>query len=79
MPLRDGRVRLTARDDLLSSRAMRAIEELLAQRAADRISDDRLLAEAVSAVAGARGPAAHPRSTTADPLHVEGRDLRRPG
>jgi len=43
VPLRDGRVRLTTRDDLLSARAMRAIEELLARRAADRISEDRLL------------------------------------
>ena len=50
VPLRDGRVRLTTRDDLLSARAMRAIEELLARRAADRISEDRLLAEAVTAV-----------------------------
>lgn len=50
VPLRDGRVRLTTRDDLLSARAMRAIEELLARRAADQISDDRLLAEAVAAV-----------------------------
>ena len=59
MPLRDGRVRLTTRDDVLAARVMRAIEELLDRRAADRVGDDRLLAEAVSVigteVARARG------------------------
>jgi hypothetical protein len=59
VPLRDGRVRLTTRDDVIAARVMRAIEELLVRRAADRVSDDRLLAEAVSVigteVARARG------------------------
>ncbi|TCC04979.1 hypothetical protein [Kribbella soli] len=57
--LRDGRVRLTTPDDMLAARVMRAIEELLHRRAADRAGDDRLLAEAVSVigteVARARG------------------------
>ncbi|TCC37617.1 hypothetical protein [Kribbella speibonae] len=59
VPLRDGRIRLTTRDDVLAARVLRAIEELLARRAADRVSDDRLLAESVSVigseVARARG------------------------
>ncbi|MGW6196509.1 hypothetical protein ACWF0M_10240 [Kribbella sp. NPDC055110] len=59
VPLRDGRVRLTTRDDVVAARVMRAIEELLVRRAADRVSDDRLLAEAVGVigteVARARG------------------------
>ncbi|RZT17663.1 hypothetical protein EV649_5220 [Kribbella sp. VKM Ac-2569] len=59
VPLRDGRVRLTTPDDMLAARVMRAIEELLDRRAADRAGDDRLLAEAVSVigteVARARG------------------------
>ncbi|WP_350276584.1 hypothetical protein [Kribbella sp. HUAS MG21] len=59
VPLRDGRVRLGRRDDLLAADALQALEELLSRRAADRVSDDRLLAEAVgvlgSEVARARG------------------------
>jgi hypothetical protein len=50
VPLRDGRVRLTTGDDMLAARVMRAIEEFLARRAADRVGDDRLLAEAVSVI-----------------------------
>ncbi|MET9272264.1 hypothetical protein [Kribbella sp. NPDC003557] len=59
MPLRDGRVWLTSRDDMLSATAMRGIEDLLVRRATDRARDDRLLAEAVAVigmeVARARG------------------------
>ncbi|NIK59982.1 hypothetical protein [Kribbella shirazensis] len=47
VPLRDGRVRLGRHDDLLPADVMRAMEDLLARRAADRVSDDRLLAEAI--------------------------------
>ncbi|WP_134116905.1 hypothetical protein [Kribbella kalugense] len=47
MPLRNGRVWLTSRDDMLTAQVMRGLEELLARRAADRVSDERLLAEAV--------------------------------
>jgi hypothetical protein len=50
--LRDGRVWLTSRRDVLPSPIVRALEEQLSRRAADRASDDRMLAEAV-AVLGA--------------------------
>ncbi|GAA2832118.1 hypothetical protein GCM10010522_57980 [Kribbella solani] len=57
--LRNGQVWLTSRDDTLSAHTMRGLEELLSRRAADRVSDERLLAEAVgvlgSEVARARG------------------------
>jgi hypothetical protein len=59
VPLRDGGVWLTGRDDVLAADAMRALEEYLARRAADRVGEDRLLAEAVmmlgAEVADARG------------------------
>ncbi|WP_344234503.1 hypothetical protein [Kribbella hippodromi] len=57
--LRNGQVWLTSRDDTLSAQVMQGLEELLSRRAADRVSDARLLAEAVgvigSEVARARG------------------------
>ncbi|MFD3402300.1 hypothetical protein ACFWUU_16570 [Kribbella sp. NPDC058693] len=59
VPLRNGRVWLTGRDDMVPAYVMRALEAQLARRAADRAADDRLLAEAVcvlgAEVARARG------------------------
>ncbi|MFI5692309.1 hypothetical protein ACIA58_10760 [Kribbella sp. NPDC051586] len=59
VPLRNGRVWLSGRDDMLPANVMRALEEQLTRRAADRAADDRLLAEAVTVlgaeVARARG------------------------
>ena len=59
VPLRNGRVWLTGRDDMVPAHVMRALEAQLARRAADRAADDRLLAEAIcvlgAEVARARG------------------------
>ncbi|WP_328999353.1 hypothetical protein OHA18_33530 [Kribbella sp. NBC_00709] len=59
VPLRNGRVWLTGRDDMLPAQVMRGLQELLTRRAADRAADDRLLAEAIGVlgaeVARARG------------------------
>ncbi|WP_433157544.1 hypothetical protein [Kribbella sp. CA-247076] len=52
VPLRDGRIWLTSRRDALPARIVRALEEQLGRRAADKVSDERMLAEAV-AVLGA--------------------------
>ncbi|WP_432893135.1 hypothetical protein ACQPYH_19270 [Kribbella sp. CA-245084] len=59
VPLRNGRVWLTGRDDMVPANVMRALEAQLVRRAADRAADDRLLAEAIcvlgAEVARARG------------------------
>ncbi len=52
VPLRDGRVWFSSRRDVLPAAIVRALEAQLSRRAADRVSDDRMLAEAV-AVLGA--------------------------
>ncbi|GAA1572241.1 hypothetical protein GCM10009789_27250 [Kribbella sancticallisti] len=46
--LEDGRVRLTTSSDVLSREAMQRLDERLAVRAAEQLSDERLLAEAVA-------------------------------
>jgi len=59
VPLRDGRVWLSSRDDVLPAYVVRALEAQLSRRAADQVHDDRLLAEAVGVlgaeIARARG------------------------
>ncbi|HZX08125.1 hypothetical protein, partial [Kribbella sp.] len=59
VPLRDGRVRLSTRHDLLNAQVLRSLQEQLTRRAADRVTEDRLLAESVAIlgaeVARARG------------------------
>ncbi|MEU4291931.1 hypothetical protein AB0E63_27205 [Kribbella sp. NPDC026596] len=78
VPLRDGRVWLTSRRDVLPASIVRGLEEQLSRRAADRASDDRMLAEAVGVlgaeVARVRGES--PETGAADALD---RLLRVPG
>jgi hypothetical protein len=48
IPLQDGRVRLTGSRDLLSGDVLDTIDARLTRRAADHVTQDRLLAEAVA-------------------------------
>jgi hypothetical protein len=50
VPLRNGRIWLTSRRDSLSADVARAMDRRLQRRAADEVSDERLLAEAVALV-----------------------------
>ncbi|MEU4194055.1 hypothetical protein AB0E69_19295 [Kribbella sp. NPDC026611] len=81
--LRNGRILLTDRRDQLRAYVVRALLEQLRQRAADRTSDDRLLAEAVGVlgaeVARARGesPGAGATAALDRYLHAPGVDQSR--
>ncbi|HEY3515102.1 MAG TPA: hypothetical protein VGL36_38340 [Kribbella sp.] len=59
VPLRNGRVRLTTREDVLDAQVLRSLQQHLTRRAADRVVEDRLLAESVAIlgaeIARARG------------------------
>ncbi|GAA1126979.1 hypothetical protein GCM10009630_26030 [Kribbella jejuensis] len=48
VPLRDGSVRLTSRQDTLAAPDVRSLEEQLVLRAEQEVADDRLMAEAVA-------------------------------
>ncbi|MGW6276042.1 hypothetical protein [Kribbella sp. NPDC055071] len=50
VPLRDGRIWLTSRRDLLAVDVVQALEAKLTRRADDHVRDDRLLAEAVASL-----------------------------
>ncbi|MGW7685965.1 hypothetical protein ACWGID_34790 [Kribbella sp. NPDC054772] len=78
IPLRDGRVWLSRRDDVLAARVMRSLEQLLARRAADHVSDDRLLAEAVG-VLGAEIARTRDESAGRGATDALDRYLRGPG
>ncbi|MGW1342185.1 hypothetical protein ACWCOV_14160 [Kribbella sp. NPDC002412] len=78
VPLRDGRIWLTSRRDVLPSHVVRALEERLSARAADRISDERMLAEAV-AVLGTEIARARGESTEAGATNALDRYLHTPG
>ncbi|MDX6291942.1 MAG: hypothetical protein QOH50_1017 [Kribbellaceae bacterium] len=69
IPLKDGSVRLTSARDLLAADVMDQLGARLAGRAADRASDDRILAEAVallgSEITRARGGASPADGATA--------------
>ena len=81
--LRDGRVWLTSRHDVLPAEIVQALEEHLSRRAADHAHDDRLLAEAVARlgaeVGRARGePAAVSATAAVDRLlHIPDLDESR--
>jgi hypothetical protein len=83
VPLRDGRVWLTGGNDVLPAHIARRMEEQLARRAADRVSDDRMLAEAVGVlgaeIARARGESPEAGATDALDrfLHLPGLDQSR--
>ncbi|MEV0285161.1 hypothetical protein AB0H36_13715 [Kribbella sp. NPDC050820] len=83
VPLRDGRIWLTSRRDVLPADVARALEEKLSARAADRISDERMLAEAVATlgteIARARGESTEAGATDALDrlLHTPGLDQSR--
>lgn len=82
VPLRDGSVRLDARETLPGA-IVTALDERLTRRAADRASDERLLAEAVGVLGAeivrARGaePVAGAAAALDRLLHVPGLDQRR--
>ncbi|MGZ0146191.1 hypothetical protein ACXJJ3_03920 [Kribbella sp. WER1] len=80
VPLRDGRVRLGGRDDLLDAQVLRSLEQQLTRRAADRVADDRLLAESVAIVgaevARARGQEPARGATDALDRYLSGPALR---
>ncbi len=78
MPLRDGRIWLTSRRDVLPADVVQALESRLGQRAADRAGDDRLLAEAV-AVLGAEIARVRGQSTEAGAIDALDRLLNTPG
>ncbi|TCO28251.1 hypothetical protein EV652_106236 [Kribbella steppae] len=78
VPLRDGRVWLTSRQDVLPAHIVRAMEEQLSRRAADRASDERMLAEAV-AVLGAEIARARGESPEAGATDALDRLLNTPG
>ncbi|MFF0341134.1 hypothetical protein [Kribbella sp. NPDC004875] len=78
IPLRDGRVWLNRHDDVLAARVLRSLEELLARRAADHVSNDRLLAEAVG-VLGAEIARARDESPARGATDALDRFLRGPG
>ncbi|WP_460662088.1 hypothetical protein [Kribbella swartbergensis] len=83
VPLRDGRVWLTSGQDVLPAHVVRALETQFQQRAADRTSDERMLAEAVALVgaeiARARGESPEAGATNALDrlLHTPGLDQSR--
>ncbi|WP_328521289.1 hypothetical protein [Kribbella sp. NBC_00359] len=83
VPLSDGRVWLTSRQDVLPAYVVRALEAQLSRRAADHAHDDRLLAEAVGVlgaeVARVRGESPADGATAALDrfLHVPGLDQSR--
>ncbi|TDD26118.1 hypothetical protein E1218_13635 [Kribbella turkmenica] len=78
VPLRDGRVWLTSRQDVLPARVVRALAEQLGRRAADKITDERMLAEAVAVLGAeiARTRGEPPETGATDALD---RLLRTPG
>jgi hypothetical protein len=83
VPLRDGRVRLTGSRDYLPAAIVEATDAQLSRRAADHVSDERLLAEAVALlgaeIARSRGNSPAEGATTALDrlLHVPGLDQSR--
>ncbi|MEV8371241.1 hypothetical protein AB0P21_00790 [Kribbella sp. NPDC056861] len=83
VPLRDGRVRLTGSRDYLPAAIVEAADSQLSRRAADHVSDQRLLAEAVAMlgaeIARTRGnsPAEGATAALDRLLHVPGLDQPR--
>lgn len=83
VPLRDGSIWLTSRQDVLPAHIVRAMDEQLRRRATDHASDERILAEAVAVlgaeIARARGSSPAEGATTALDrlLHVPGLDQSR--
>jgi len=83
VPLRDGRVWLTSRRDVLPADVVRALETRFQARAAARASDDRMLAEAVAVlgaeIARVRGESPEAGATDALDrwLHTPGLDQSR--
>ncbi|MFG1814093.1 hypothetical protein ACGFIF_10035 [Kribbella sp. NPDC049174] len=78
VPLRDGRVWLTGRQDILPAHVVRAMETQLSRRAVDLASDDRMLAEAV-AVLGAEIARVHGESPETGATDALDRLLHTPG
>ncbi|MFD7159920.1 hypothetical protein ACFV9C_35360 [Kribbella sp. NPDC059898] len=79
--LRDGRIRLSTRRDLLDAQVARGLEQQLARRAGNRVSDDRLLAQSVAIlgaeVARARGQEPGAGATAALDRYLAGPGLTR--